>query len=102
MPVAIGEDVRVEDDVFGREADLVDQDVVGALADLDLAVVGVGLALLVEGHHHRRRRRSGGSAGLLAGTASSPSFIEIELTMPLPCMHLQAGLDHLPLGASRS
>ena len=49
-----GEDVRVEDDVLGREADLVDQDAVGALADADLVLVGGGLALLVEGHHHHR------------------------------------------------
>ena len=45
-----GEDVGVEDDVFGREADFVDEDAVGALADADLLFVGGGLALLVEGH----------------------------------------------------
>ncbi len=45
-----GEDVRVEDDVFRREADLFGQYPVGALADLDLARAGVGLTLLVEGH----------------------------------------------------
>ena len=45
-----GEDVGIEDDVLGREADLVDEDAVGALADADLVVVGRGLALLVEGH----------------------------------------------------
>jgi hypothetical protein len=39
-----GKDVGVEDDVLGREADLIDQHAVGALADLDLARVGVGLA----------------------------------------------------------
>jgi hypothetical protein len=33
-----GEDVRIEDDVFRREADLFDQQVVGAGADLDLAL----------------------------------------------------------------
>jgi hypothetical protein len=38
------EDVRIEDDVFGREADLFGQQLVGALADLDLALEGVGLA----------------------------------------------------------
>ena len=48
-----GEDVRVEDDVFGREADLLGQELVGARADLDLARAGVGLAVLVERHHHR-------------------------------------------------
>ena len=45
-----GEDVGIEDDVLGREADLLGQEPVGALADLDLAVGGVGLALLVERH----------------------------------------------------
>ena len=45
-----GEYVRVEDDVFRREADLVDEDAVGALADPDLLFEGGGLALFVEGH----------------------------------------------------
>ncbi len=49
-----GEDVRVEDDVFRREADFVDQNVVGAFADLFLARFGVGLAGFVERHHHHR------------------------------------------------
>ncbi len=47
-----GEDVGVEDDVFGREAHLIHQDAVGALANFDLAREGVGLALFVKGHHH--------------------------------------------------
>ncbi len=47
-----GEDIGVEDDVFRREPHLIDQDAVGPLADLDLALVGVGLALLVKGHDH--------------------------------------------------
>ena len=46
-----GEHVRVEDDVLRREADLVDEQPVGALADRDLALDGLGLALLVERHH---------------------------------------------------
>ena len=44
------EDVRVEDDVLGREADLVHEQPVGALADLHLAVGRIRLTLLVEGH----------------------------------------------------
>jgi hypothetical protein len=32
------EDVGIEDDVLGREADLVGEQLVGALADLDLAL----------------------------------------------------------------
>ena len=37
---ADGQDVRVEDDVRGREADLLGQQLVGPLADRDLAVGG--------------------------------------------------------------
>ena len=46
------EDVRVEDDRLGIEAHLLDEQAIGALADLDLALGGVGLADLVERHHH--------------------------------------------------
>src|SRR5581483_491493 len=45
-----GPDVGVEDDVLGREADLVDEELVRALADRDLAFDRLRLALLVEGH----------------------------------------------------
>lgn len=47
-----GEDVRVEDDVFWREAHFVDQDVIAALADFLLARGSVGLADFVESHDH--------------------------------------------------
>ncbi len=47
-----GEDVGVEDDVLGREADVIDQHPVGTLADLDLALIGIGLADIIEGHDH--------------------------------------------------
>jgi hypothetical protein len=46
-----GEDVGVEDDVFGRKTDLVDEYPVGALADTDFFFVGRGLTLFVEGHY---------------------------------------------------
>ena len=49
------EDIRVEDDVLGREADFFREQPVGALADLGLARIGVGLADFVEGHHDHRR-----------------------------------------------
>ena len=45
------EDVRVEDDVLGVESGALCQQVVGALADRDLALDGIGLALLIERHH---------------------------------------------------
>jgi hypothetical protein len=37
------EDVGIEDDVFGRKAHLGHQQIIGALADFDLALLGVGL-----------------------------------------------------------
>ena len=82
------EDVRVEDDVLGREADLLGQELVGAGADLDLARLGVGLALLVEGHDDDGGAVGAAEAGVVQ-EASSPSFIEIELTIGLPCTHFR-------------
>ena len=58
------EDVGVEDDVLRREADLFGEDLVGAGADLDLALVGVGLALLVEGHDDHGGAVSAADPGL--------------------------------------
>ncbi len=96
MPGRDREDVGVEDDVLGREADLARQQVVGALADLDLALEGVGLALLVEGHHDRRG-------------AVAPHEARLAQELGLALLHrdriddrlalhaLQARLDHLPL-----
>ena len=47
-----GEDVGIEDDVFGRKADFLGEQLIGAPADLEFARRRLGLALLVEGHHH--------------------------------------------------
>jgi hypothetical protein len=45
------EDVGVEDDVFRREADLLGQQLVGAVQISTLRSLGVGLPLFVERHH---------------------------------------------------
>jgi hypothetical protein len=45
-----GENIWIEDDVFGSKTDF-GQDFVCALADADLVFVGCGLALLVKGHN---------------------------------------------------
>ena len=92
-----GEDVRVEDDVLGREIDLVDQHAVGALADLDLALVGVGLALLVEGHHHGGRAVALDQLGLvLEGVHALLHGDRVDDALALDAA--QAGLDHFPFG----
>ncbi len=92
-----GEDIGVEDDVLGREPHLVDQDAVGALADLDLALVGVGLALLVEGHHHG----GGAIAAHQRGLAAEFGFAFLHgdaVDDALALDALQARFDDAPLG----
>ena len=86
MPVRDREHVRVEDDVFGREADLLDEQVVGAAA-------------IATRWSRRSPARSSSNAitttaapysrTLLAWrrNSASPSLSEIELTTPLPCRH---------------
>ena len=92
-----GEDVRVEDDVLGRETDLVHQDVVGAPADLDLALVGVGLALFIEGHHDRRRAVPAQQLGLLLEGVFT--FLHADRVHDGLALHAaQAGLDDAPFG----
>ena len=64
-----GEDVRVEDDVFGRETGSAllrrcRQQGIGAGANLGLARESVGLPLLIEGHDHHRGAVTAGEAGL--------------------------------------
>ena len=82
------ENIRIEDDVLGRKPGVLGQDLIGARANLDPALQRVGLALLVEGHHND----GGAMARTILASAmnfSMPSFIEIELTMALPCTHLR-------------
>ena len=46
------EDIGIEDDVLRRKADVVDQDLVGTLANRHFARGGVGLTVFVKGHDH--------------------------------------------------
>ena len=83
------EDVRVEDDVLGREADHVDEEPIGALADADLVLVGSGLAFLVECHATTTAAPYLRTLRAFSMNFSSPSFSEMEFTMPLPWRHLR-------------
>ncbi|MNK86739.1 hypothetical protein D3C87_1066570 [compost metagenome] len=92
-----GEDVRVKDNVFRREADVIDQDVVGAFADFFLARFGVGLAGFVEGHHHH------GGAVALAQFGVMDELLDAffhadRVDDALALDALEAGFDHFPLG----
>ncbi len=91
------QDVRVEDQVLGREA-LGRQEVVRATADLDSPGNVGRLALLVERHHDDAR----------AVVANPPRLLEERLLAllqadrvddPLALDRLQPGLDHAPAGA---
>ena len=91
-----GEDVRVEDDVLGREADLLDEDVVGAAADLRAALQVVGLSVLVEGHD------DDGGAVLAAQPRLADelllALLEGDRVDDRLALHaLEAGLDDVPL-----
>ena len=89
-------DVGIEDDVLGRETDLLGQELVGALADRDLAIGRVGLALLVERHDD-----DGGTvAQHLFGVSEERLLALLEtdgIDDRLALHALEARLDHGPL-----
>ena len=92
------EDVRVEDDVLGREPGLLDEQAVRALADLDLPLDGLRLPLLVEGHHDHR----GPVAPDVPGVLEERLLALLErdrVDDPLPLEALEPGLEHRPAGA---
>ena len=86
-------DIRVENDVLGWESDLVYQDVVGALTDLDLALDGVRLALLVECHHDHSRTVSVYGLGLI-NEGISAFFERDRVDDALALQALNPRLDH--------
>ncbi len=91
------EDIGIEDDVFGREAHLVDQNVVGPRADFDLALLGVGLPLLVERHHHD----GGAIAHYKARIVDERLFAFLQadgIDDRLALANLEPRLDHRPFG----
>ena len=92
------EDVRVEDDVLRRQADLLREDAISARADLHLAVERVRLADLVERHHHNRRAVPLDQARVaLEGLLT---FFQADRVHDRLALHaLQPFLDHLPLRA---
>ena len=92
------EDVRVEDNVLRREAKLFGEQLVGARADLDLALDSIGLPLLVEGHHDDGGTIATHPARLLEkGRLAFLHADRIDDRFTLDA--LETGLDHAPLGA---
>ena len=92
------QDVRVEDDVERIEARLVDEQPVGALADLDLALHRVGLAALVERHDDDGGAVPAHQPGLVQEVVFA--FLQADRVGDrLALDALEAGLDHRPLRA---
>ena len=92
-----GEDIGVEDDVFRWEVDLVHQNPVGALADANLALITVGLALFVKRHHHGGRAITTQQAGLALELVHP--FLHADRIHHRLALHTaQPGFDHTPLG----
>jgi hypothetical protein len=93
-----GQDVGIEDDVVRAHADDVEQEPVGAAADLDLALDGLGLPLLVEGHDHHTAAEAPDLARL--GEEVLLALLEADrVHHPLALHAAHAGLQHRPLGA---
>ena len=93
-----GEDVRVEDDVGGIEARVFGQQRVGALADRDLALDGLGLPLLVERHHDDAGAVPADQLRL--GEEVRLAFLQADrVDDGLALDALEAGLDDRPLRA---
>jgi len=87
--------VRVEDDVFGREAGPPGEQVVGPGADLCLPLGGVGLALLVEGHDDDAGAVAPDRPGVLE--EGFLAFLEADRVDDSLALHtLEAGLQHAP------
>ncbi|OIQ65159.1 hypothetical protein GALL_532860 [mine drainage metagenome] len=90
-----GKDVGVKNDVFGRKTDLIDQDAVSPLANLDLALVGVGLALLVKRHHHSGSTIAAQQFGVVL--EGIDTFLHADRVDHGFALHAaQAGLDDAP------
>ena len=81
------QDVRIEDDVLGREPDLLGQDLVGAVRDRERGGRPSSPGRSRRTPSRRRRRRTGGRSVAWRMNSASPSLSEIELTTPLPCRH---------------
>ena len=92
-----GEDVRVEDDVLRLEPVRREQ-LVGTLADFDLALGGVGLANFIEGHDHHSSTVGATFTGEFE--EGRLAFLHADRIDDRLSRHaLQACLDHAPLRA---
>jgi hypothetical protein len=90
------EDVRIEDDVLGREADPLGEQPIRPRGDRHLAIRAVRLSLLVERHHHHRGAVAAHQSGVLQELGLT--LLEADrVDHALPLDALEPRLDHRPL-----
>src|ERR1700677_1247584 len=95
---ADGEDVWIENDVFGGKANPLGQDFISARANFLAALEVVGLALFVKSHHHDGRAITADQGGLL--NEFFLAFLEADrVDDGLALDAFQAGLDDGPFRA---
>ena len=90
-----GEDVRIDDDIFGRKTDLVDEQIVASLRNPGLALERVRLSFLVERHDDD----SGSVAAHQPRLMQERRFAFLErdrVDDRLPLHAFQSGFDHVP------
>ena len=88
-----GENIRIENDVLRREADPVDEDVVGACGNRGLALERISLAGFVERHHHHRRAITADNFGV--ADEGVFAFLERDrVHHRLALNAFQSGLNH--------
>ena len=91
-----GQDIRIEDDVFGRKSDLVHKDLVGPLANANLVFETRGLPLLIKRHHHSGRAILQHRRRVLAKFRFA-FFQRNRIHDALALQALQPGLQHGPI-----
>ncbi len=90
-----GEDIGIEDDVFGRKPDLLGQELVGPGADLDFSRLGIGLPLFVERHDDHGSAIGAAKSGVMQ--ESFLAFLHGDGIDDRLALHaFEPGLDHLP------
>ena len=92
-----GKNIGVKDDVFRRKAHFIHQHAVSALANLDLALVGVGLAFFVKSHDHSSCAIALEQLGLLLESID-PFFHGDRIDDALALDATQTGFNDAPLG----
>ena len=90
-----GENIRIENNIFGREADHFSQHAIGALTNFNLALIGVSLTFFIKGHHNHRCAIAAAEFGLPLKLFFA-FFERNRINNRLALNAFQTSLDHGP------